>query len=432
MRFQRLIVFLGAGFLWHCSSSGSGSDSTPRGCGTDADCGPGGACIESACAADCSVPTDCGRNGTTCGIAPNGTRHCVPNCSGDPVNLAYGGSKINYACADGVSTSCAVLDDTYCGVCGCASGMVCVDGVGCRAKVGTGEACTRDADCKSNNCSTSFNVCRVPVGQPCDSTNCDICKADPSIGYAFCSRSCPFGSECNGAALCLGVGDDPADSICSAACSGPSDPSCPGGCLQLNYDNGAIAYSCGCPNCTTTIAPLPIGAHCTKDADCPQDLCNSTASCTGTGCVSAGYCSRACALSADCPKGYRCANTGAPKLECVPQCTTSCNFGTCTSLMTAEGDTDMLCQVKRPDGGQCASDVDCVNSKCLGHTCSSGPLANGGMCVNASDCQSKVCRAGYCLGAALLGDPCSIDYDCAVGSCCKPKGSTGTCATTCP
>jgi hypothetical protein len=161
-------------------------------------------------------------------------------------------------------------------------------------------------------------------------------------------------------------------------------------------------------------------------------LCNSTASCNDTSCSSAGYCSSACTLSTDCPKGYRCANTGDPKLECVPQCTTSCDFGTCTSLTTAEGDTDMLCQVKRLDGGTCASDVDCVNGKCLGHICSSGPLANGGTCVNASDCQSKVCRAGHCLGAALLGDACTIDYDCAVGSCCKPNGGAGTCATSCP
>jgi hypothetical protein len=380
----------------------------------------------------CTHGCDSGCAGTqtvdgVCGVAPDGSRACFPPCEV--------GTTV-YACdANGVPTACAQLDDSYCAVCGCPSTLRCQAGVGCVPKADVGAACETDDDCKTLSCSPYASVCRVPPGSPCTSTDCDFCVCDPS-GFSFCDAPGCSADGCGSNGICL---QDVVfgGTYCELRCTGTNDPSCPGTC---DYTADPAMLYCKCSSCSQTIAKRALGRLCESDDECTSNQCYGPGSCSGVprG-TSCGWCSATCSSTADCGAGLECVEIPCtvPDSSCTPKCLPTCANGTCqvgvcSSMQSVAGSVVQACDVRAAGLASCSGAAQCLSGACANGACSPpGGLPNGSSCQMATDCRSGSCEVGVCKGQALVGDPCSVDADCAVGQCCTSGPNAGKCASGC-
>jgi len=176
--------------------------------------------------ADCPVPYS-GANPLQCGILADGSKGCIRECIG-----------LGVACINGVPTACKATDDSHCDQCGCPDGLRCnTNGsVSCVPKLSEGEVCATDGDCLSDNCSPTNKTCRVAVGSPCTSDNCDRCAGNAATGWSYCSRLCGYSSQCN-AGDCL---------ISDVYNNGPKYcyPYCVSGCTKCFTATGSTMQYC--------------------------------------------------------------------------------------------------------------------------------------------------------------------------------------------
>jgi hypothetical protein len=413
-------------------------------CYADAGC-KSGICLQfpdtgaGTCSIACTTDTDCAPEDTqtVCGIGPAGEQACVPICGG-----AYG----SYACVGGLSTACTqVPDDTHCIVCGCPENLRCEPGAGCMPKSEVGGNCLKDEDCRTGNCSTFAGVCRVPVGQPCDESNCDRCLTAPN-GWSFCSRECDSQNDCNGG-QCIGHGSN-GFFTCRPSCSSFADPTCPGS-NNCEFPSGGNELFCDCESggdCPIVAPMRTLGQNCNLDSECASGSCVARLECGGPfgdECVDRGLCSQSCDSDADCGGGACVAvpcvdgQAGECGFMCLPRCGGElyCDaYQTCTALAGVSGSNQLVCDVRIGDGLRCADNASCQSGNCVNRMCApTGGLGNGEVCGQNGDCRSHSCISGHCRGGGLLGDACSIPADCAAGTCCPaPSGSgAGTCASSC-
>src|SRR6185369_12190512 len=214
--------------------------------------------------------------GGLCGRGPGGTNICFPSCSGQ-----------DYVCVDAGPVACTqTTDDKQCADCGCPSTQRCQAGVGCVDRLDMGASCSTDSDCKSNNCSTVFKTCRVPVGAACTIDNCDACWSN-ATGFSFWGRGCNTNEDCGNAGPCLG------DAITGVYTCRPSCSGCPGTC-SLTSD--ATTRYCYCPNCSIDTPKRPVGLVCFGSYDCQSNSCLGPA-CRSEDC---GWCTKTCTADADC------------------------------------------------------------------------------------------------------------------------------------
>lgn len=418
-------VLLSGIWLASCTLGGGGSDGTspthpkplrPLGgsCTDGTDC-ESALCLkvsetQSVCTADCSTDADCVSTGGSgpyaCGVGPGNRRLCVAPCG----NLVAG-----YTCVDGLPTVCDIAGGNHCGDCGCSPGTRCLKDGACGPLATVGEACSTDDDCNTKNCSTYAGVCRTPIGQSCTTANCDVCYTLPS-GWSYCSRTCSAEDQCNGG-RCVSHQQFSRSGVCYPPCSGAIDPTCPTTCVGVTDGT----HVCNCDTCTAETAPRKLGNVCDSSSQCESGLCY------------AGHCSGPCNSSVDCG-GLACAQIPCAPGEqttcgalCVPYCVypRACDAGQdCWTLPTDSGDKD-VCTEKKKDGEPCSDVAECQSARCIGGACASsatGPAQNGSACLNDTECVSSNCSNGTCRGTSLVGDPCKIEYDCAVGTCCS-----GTC-----
>ena len=329
-------------------------------CTTDADCATG-VCLaangasERVCTSPCTTDAECatgaGVGSLVCGRAvcasPEGCLQCVPRCGG--------GS--GYTCVDGVSTDCVFADGTHCLDCGCANAADhCVREVGCMPPGPVGAACILDRDCASRSCSTFAHVCRVAVGAPCNTTNCDACLGLPD-GTTHCSRECRTPADCNGEA-CVG-----STALSYFECRPPV---------------------CAGTACTVARAPRAVGEACHADAECGSGTCFSTQRCVGSECIGEGWCSGPCTASSDCGPGTSCVlipcaagQTAGCGSVCLHACSgfTDCGVfgGSCSALETPERTLASVCDVRRDAGRGCADDRECLSARCVSRTCAASP-----------------------------------------------------------
>lgn len=395
-------------------------------CTANADC-TSGVCVEGYCGRPCTRDLDCpapapfsGLPPSFCGITADGSSACVRGC----------GPNSGYTCVAGVSTACArVSDPTRCLDCGCSDPSLprCDPGVGCAPRSDVGGPCLEDDDCLTDDCSARANVCRVPVGYPCTTSNCDLCVTYPT-GESFCSRECNYTSDCNGGA-CVRFDADPAYT-CRPACTGSGDPSCiaPTFCGRTD-DPGGGTWFCACttPDECGFRAPLrEIGERCTRDSDCTSGIC--------IGPSGNGTCSASCTSDADCNAATRCGLVTCPSGvsdHCGALCMRTCVGDTsmcvsfadrCLSVALVGGGSATLCDSRSDDGSVCNRDADCISAACVGYRCQSASgRANGAPCTTSGDCASATCVSGICRGSARLGDACAIDADCSAGRCCTSR-----------
>jgi hypothetical protein len=293
-------------------------------------------------------------------------------------------------CEGGVVRTCAEVaaPDLYCDACGCGAGMVCnagafarcdrVPGCLCYVPQPVGAPCDADYQCESRNCSTFAGVCRVAVGAPCTTADCDRCYVYTS-GRTFCSRQCELDEDCP-SALCLGNRDlDYFD--CHPRCNGPTDPSCSTSCQA---PGGGGDPFCTCPpgGCTIEEPPRARLAPCelyARVGSCATGICLGRRQCDALAfCKEWGYCADACTTDAECGAAGVCTNVpcGADMmacgLHCLPRCATDeeCEGrGTCRDFVGVGGTAVRACTVRLPRGAGCQTDRDCISGACVAATC---------------------------------------------------------------
>jgi hypothetical protein len=393
------------------------------------------------CSKPCSGDAACaGPIGGFCRPGPAGAPICVPPCGRDNPGL--------FACVGGAPVFCAGLDETHCESCGCPTDRRCAPGQGCVLKSEVGEACLRDDDCRTQNCSTFAGVCRVPVGTACRPDDCDVCITSdpakmPGVSYSYCSRECRSGGQCNGG-LCLSFANtslgEEWSGACYGSCNGFVDSACPNKCdFTQDSLSGRISYYCACQGCQASSPPRGEGAPCRASVQCARGSCLTARACDGNRCETFGYCAAACDASNPCAAGQLCVelpcapgSTSSCGRRCLLACDGKCRAGACRALPDLGGGAAMVCDLRRADGQGCADNSDCVSGRCIVSICrpASG-VPNGGGCTRHEECVSGNCQSGLCRGKAILGDPCTGGYDCSVGTCCSSGAHQGTCQTNC-
>lgn len=412
--------WLAAAAIAACVTSACQGQQVGALCEEDADCASG-QCLDLSsealsrriCTRPCVDDTACGGS-LRCGVGPTGERQCVPGCG-----------SIGFTCVDGVSTSCAAVaeDETRCGDCGCGRDRPrCVPEVGCFARSEVGGPCRWDGDCRTNHCSDVAHLCRVAVGQPCTTDDCDLCMRDEE-GWSYCTRRCFAGGDvCNGDP-CLAPSSLPSYGTCRPRClTEGADPACPAQCRRAG--TGQLYCECEDPDCATVAAPRRMGHACSQHAECASGLCLA----------SQAVCSGPCAGDAECENGtlcvrYECAEgqtEGCGDL-CIGACpSTTC--ATCRALTRPEGGVAEVCDPRRVAGESCVASTDCLSGRCADAVCvGTDELQNGSPCLSDPECLSGRCVSAHCRGEALLGDACLVDPDCAVGRCCDER-----CESSCP
>jgi hypothetical protein len=430
--------------LTGCDNDEVVNDDVGSGCSEDADC-RAGICLSDVhvCSSPCQTDDDC-TGGKVCGVGPDGAQVCISSCLYD-----------EYTCTDGeVRTSCAYLrgiDDSRCEDCGCEGGLRCSPGNGCVPLSNVGGECFADGDCRTLNCSAYAHVCRVVIGSECTIDDCDLCMTW-SGGETWCSRQCDGDDVCNGG-LCLGFGGALDYFWCRPPCSPEGADTCPAAC-GIQEDTGD--YFCRCEEdwCSVEDRNRELLDRCSmvQEEGAIHDQCVEGLSCIGRGncehiyCVEHGFCSRACASDADCGGDGVCVEIGCVEgsnVECGPVCLPSCvddyfcwdldDLGRpwCLEMDHVDGGTAMACTNLREVGEACSSPYDCLSGRCDVDVCvpASGapPAPNGARCGEHADCISESCVAGVCRGHGLVGDPCEIPEDCAVGTCCD-RACAASCA----
>jgi hypothetical protein len=447
-KMRRPFAFLSFGLLAFCSILGCSSAKENGGtalylpCRENSDC-QSGICVhhypKSSSAYDeltyCSKRCDGGcPSALTCGTVADGSQACVEPCSSPDEGI-----KGSYGCRDNVPIACDAADPTYCTDCGCPDATErCEPGVGCQPKRQVGEVCRDNSDCKSDNCSTYLGVCRVPVFSQCDANNCDRCVTDTVNGSIYCTRSCNGDTDCNGG-YCLGYGYD-GSYVCQRPCSACTSDTC-------NQTNSGSTRFCDCPSCVEKSAPRPLGTRCENSGQCSSGVCYATYYLDKD---SLGHpqvipertlCTKSCYADLDCGEsGLVCALLpchGDDGSMCGALCLHPCDAdgscssvgGRCRSLPKPTGETATVCDFRDEVGAHCECNEECLSGRCTNAQCV-GTLgaANGTSCKQISDCQSASCVNGTCKGTSLVGDPCTVSADCAVGTCCS---SNSKCATGC-
>ncbi|MBX3247196.1 MAG: trypsin-like serine protease [Myxococcales bacterium] len=261
----------------------------------------------------------------------------------------------------------------HCSVAGCGEGF-CAPGEG---HLVDGEACTRDSECTSGQCT--------------------------SIGGAMrCGRQCTAGTE---------------DCVTGTVCEPSAD---------------------GCGVCTPyeeATAPRPAGAPCETGADCSSGQCAP-----GEG-AGPSFCTRPCGEEASCPSGMRCrdglcarGDVRAPGTSCAHP--DDCAAG---SECLAVGD-DLLCLEPCDEGcragSTCAETSE--GSRCvpdgidLGEPCAANGDCRSGICAGVCTrlCEDLVCPEGYdCRPAGPLSGCFPLAEEptppAESGGCSVPVGSVG-------
>jgi hypothetical protein len=158
---------------------------------------------EGTCTSACAGSADCA-SGTTCGTLADGSRACLRACTDDSAIAGYG-------CVDGAHVACERASSAVpCEQCGCPDGMTCPDDGGgtCQPLAAEGEACARNDDCASSNCSvhessgSASGICLVAGGAACTPGDGTCRSCDATATGNVCAQSCGGVDGCGGP--CIG------------------------------------------------------------------------------------------------------------------------------------------------------------------------------------------------------------------------------------
>lgn len=473
-----------------CGNGSCGNSENVCSCPQDCDSGCSGCCYDGECReGDTSI--ECGNGGDDCedcsvlGMQCIKSKcTCVPKCAGAQCGSDGCGGSCG-ACPEGQSCQaggCSVVcGDSQCGagesVCDCPED--CTGGCsGCcfdsQCQNGDNDAqCGKDGEpCK--DCSATAEACidndchckPTCAGKQCGSDGCgDICG------------TCPYGSKCDAAGMCLvvcgdevcGTGEDKCN--CPADCAG----GCAGCCAGGTCKSGEGDFECGqvgevCLDCTMTQescvnhacqCQCGDGMCCSSETcqNCPQDcgdccgdgMCNFGEDqcscvtdcgfpCAGKQCGPDG-CGGNCGL---CPGGESCdqgkcvvicgdklCGLGEDICNCPNDCVGGCD-GCCQAGKCLDGTSEGACGTAGKSCQDCAAMLGvCTDGEC------SCPCGDGKCCADET-CQSCPEDCGECCGNGLCDageTKCTCQADCGqpcAGKDCGTDGCGGSCGSCAP
>lgn len=329
-----------------------------------------------------------------------------------------------------------------------------------------GATCSSAAECSSGFCSAG-RCCESACNGLCEACSergrCDIASADDA-------RCPPI--ECDASTSCIEFPIQQTTNRCAerGACKTECDPTriavhavcdrgTPGAVGQCGAQGDCFdsrsAIGGACDTAATCASGFCVdGVCCNEACDGECESCDATgtcvadlrgSSCNGDGltCFDRGVCRRplgaACSSAADCGSGLCEPATGGDRVCCASSCADG-------SVCNGDG----VCVTPDSDLGQsCNSGDDCSGGRCIDGTCCDLPCDNAcercnapgqvGRCVAADPGSTDpLCDAGRtCAGRGEcklpLGARCTLDLDCASGSCGPAlAGVEICCVRTCP
>ncbi len=428
-------------------------------CTSDADCGPGNACLSSACIAKAangaSVP------GGTC-TASTGSRYCTAGaCStaNNTCGAANGQSGCTSAtaasyCQSGACSTAGVCIPSAAGSCyvdgECGTGQYCSRSTfTCTAKLPAGSAIPSDglhngacspsnasAVCDSGSCNSSTNTCAGANGAACTAANqCagNLCGSNGLCGAADGQSGCTSGTAaaycqsgaCDSGGVCIpaGAGSCWVDADCASGfcrrdlftCTAKLNPGQPipddglhGGACSSGVATAVCAS--GACNATSATCAATLGGSCTGPADCEINICGGNGQCgyaPGTGACSSATAASLCQSGA-CSAGGVCIASSAGSCWVDADCAAGqyCNQGAMTCLGKLAPGTAIPSDGLH-DGTCGAAAAVCSTGLCNGatNTCAAGI---GGACSSVAQCADGICGSNGLCGLATGDGPCTV------------------------
>jgi hypothetical protein len=297
-----------------------------------------------------------------------------------------------------------------------------------------GESCTVNAQCKTETCSQTTNVCVAKpllanfspcsAGAQCDSGSCTYV-----FGSATSSMLCfprPDGAACTSDGQCS-LSCHPTARVCGEPLANLTPCTANEQCLSGLCDEKGSSQ--------TLCIPLTGGQTCTSDAQCASTSCVSVSGVK----TCKGALEERCSVDAFCASGHcvkgLCAATEPKPLELDEECADNedCRSERCDF---PQDSTTLVCMPSY-GGKTCRADRECVSGQCGGGTSAAKFCrgVEGEYCgVISSFCMSDWCGGdGFC-GAARkkFGQSCSADEQCASDVCGEDsKCALGTYGSLC-
>jgi len=374
----------------------------------------------------------------TCQVNPAG--NTLLNCSvtGSCMNKIQCASNycLGNKCADNtmtnVSLKCNTLPQNSClSKLECASNF-CAGGVCTSPPTNTalkcvGASCTRKEECSTGACvgSVCTEPCAPVIATTPSSKKCNkiACSADADCFSNYCSTVSP--RKCANKLNCINsnTGANRCDNKTCTASSQCASNNCTGGfCVpalasptcstQLKCSGTSAASSClsalecssgNCSNskCTSKLCnndPKSNSIACSKDADCLSGYCLAGSKiCSNKSCNSNAKSNGvACSLSSDCISKY------------CDQATMKCLTPACNNA-------------PKSNGVACFAHADCLSNNCSGDTCKASIQApscssfgykqcDGSSCTTGDNCLSNICQAGKCKANPAVPLNCTGPY----------------------
>jgi hypothetical protein len=297
-----------------------------------------------------------------------------------------------------------------------------------------GQACAEDARCTSGHCD---GVC-CDKGSECCTVVSD-CTTQGGLGMSCDDRSMCRGSAgkitCTSEFKCVTVNGARNDMACSnrieaSDCGLYPSVFCLGGELQSGPPPCATSCAsdsecdvdahCSMGKCE---ADKPNGQQCMRNEDCTASFCKNIVNGTGICCGLVGDC---CSTPDDCPDMYRREGMCTDQQTCSGTATVAtCIANICSSMMTEANSAcvgmpgpacglyqDVTCMAARSNAcrtscttmGQCDANAYCDGRQCL------AKKPNGGDCANNMECTNGNCNNGVCCG--MNQECCKAVADC--------------------
>lgn len=339
-----------------------------------------------------------------CEVDPSGARICCTENCGPGLICLADGSRC-VECAEGEPVRCEG-----------ATAVRCVSGS--RQRQACPNGCAEGVGCSD----------RAPIGFPCSGVECvsgAVCQNDVAGARRCCSRDCAAeGKVCaeNGSCICP-PGQTAAGNDCllqrgdpcgtgAAQCGAGlacvdgvcCDDACDGACERCNVPGSVGQCAFDSRDTNGCLA----GEQCVARDDCRLGLrerCSGAGDCVSNNCASLrGVGAQICCAQQCGGQRSFCSSDGSRCVECESN-------AHCQNGCNAQG----LCNPPVPPGGACTVDTQCASGSCL----TASDNANLRRCC-ASCGSGQTCDAqGRCVTPPSdLGGPCTGGQSCSAGSTC--------------
>ncbi len=173
------------------------------------------------------------------------------------------------------------------------------------------------------------------------------------------------------------------------------------------------------PECSGLLrGSLDGGAVCRSSLECKDGL-----RCLGVSPLDTGRCGKPAAAGGRCGGAVDALSIVMPQVD-IDREHPSCDRSTCELG---------VCRAPKNAGDACQANIECGDgNRCDAGKCAAGRIAAGKPCTRGGCVDGARCANGTCTALNNAGEPCSVDFDCALGGCAKDPGKAqGVCGMRC-